>query len=186
VRARRQRVALAPVVLLLLTGCSGNDEPLPQPSDSAAGTGMDQARGDVRHAIVDTLSALPEAYVARFANGDYAACEDDGRAFRYVANGRFDHRVQESSTQADMSTLRDLLVEQRWEPREDEQPTSRLSLAADRGGLSINLAFFDDHPYVLVRVLGPCLPATPAEQERFALAAVEPIELGTATNEAGS
>ena len=175
--ARRQRLALAPVLLALLAGCTRDDPRPGQPSDSADEIGMEQARSDVRQAIVDTLSALPEAYVARFANGDYAACEDEGRAFQYVANGRFDHRTQPYSTPADVSALRDLLVGQRWQPREEAEPSSRLSFAADRGRLSINVAFFADHPYVLVRVLGPCLAATPDERERYAMAEVEPIEL---------
>ena len=92
--ARRRWLTLAPVLLLLLAGCTGDDGQPGQPSDPAEETGMEQARSDVRQAIVDTLSALPEAYVARFANGDYAACEDEGRAFQYVANGRLDHRTQ--------------------------------------------------------------------------------------------
>ena len=156
-------------------------DPTTRSSDSEMASALIRSK----RAFVDSaLGLLAAGYTPTFGYTQYSICSDDSVEWRVTANGRFDREQPTGSTRAHVDEIRDELASVGWTPDDSETSPdgirelgSHWIVTVTRQDLTINVSLYASQPYVLMRVLGPCLPATPeqrqdyetAEDERFAV-----------------
>jgi hypothetical protein len=188
-------------VLGVSAGCdSGSeDDPMDDGSDPATAPTaspdstapsdptMSDALQRSRRAFLDaTLGLRSAGYAPTFGYTRYAICTDESADWRASANGRLNRQPPIGSSRADAEAIRDDLVGVGWVPYDTStspdgirELTSHWIVTVERDDLTLNVSLYDEQPYILMRVLGPCLPATAeqrqeyetAEDQRFAVPA---------------
>jgi hypothetical protein len=168
----------------MLAGCdSGSeDNPMDDGSDPASAPSTapsDQAMADAlqrsRRAFLDaTLGLRSAGYAPTFGFTHYAICTDESADWRVSANGRLNRQPPTGSTRADAEAIRDDLVGVGWTPYNTStspdgirELTSHWIVTVERDDLTLNVSLYDNQSYILMRVLGPCLPATPEQQREY-------------------
>ena len=174
-------VALAMWVMMgAMTGCSADDEDEPtddvtNPTANPTDTSMASALRRSRRAFLDSAVGLrATGYVPSFGYTRYAICTDEGADWRVSANGRLDRQPPTGSSRADAEAVRDELTSVGWTPYDTStspdgirELTSHWIVTVERDDLTINVSLYTNQPYVLIRVLGPCLPATPEQRKEY-------------------
>jgi hypothetical protein len=160
-------------------GCSddGDEEPMDDRSESTAASSatMAESRKRSQRAFLDSVIGLRGAgYVPTFGYTQYAICTDEGADWRVSANGRLDRQPPAGSSRADAEAVRDELTSVGWAPYDTStspdgirELSSHWIVTVERDDLTINVSLYADQSYVLMRVLGPCLPATPEQRREY-------------------
>jgi hypothetical protein len=183
---------LLSAIMVAMTGCDdGDEEPMGDTESTATptDTSMADALRRSKRAFLDSAIGLrASGYVPTFGYTRYAICTDEAADWRVSANGRLDRQPPTGSTRDDAEAIRDELTSVGWAPYDTStspegirEYTSHWIVTVERDDLTVNVSLYNDQPYVLIRVLGPCLAATPeqrreyesAPDERFAVPAGE-------------
>jgi hypothetical protein len=186
-------VMAAFAMMVAMAGCSADsdDEPTDDVSSSPTddttatddATPSDDAMVDAlrrsKRAFLDSAIGLRSAgYSPTFGYTHYAICTDESADWRVSANGRLDRQPPIGSTRADAESIRNELTSVGWtaydtptSPEGIREYSSHWIVTVERDDLTINVSLYTDQPFVLVRVLGPCLPATPAQRAEYETAA---------------
>lgn len=159
---------------------------------------MQESREDAVQATRDVVSTL-EALDLRpkFAEGDYSSCagpsirghlgwKDDGGASQFVVRGRLDLPADRTGSESFAVQLRDSLESGGWEPDSHFPETidgiqnvdHQWIVRARRGHLDIVVNTYATEQLVLFKVLGPCLPTTWEEREKYLEATAERVDIG--------
>jgi hypothetical protein len=188
-------------MMVAMAGCSAesDDEPTDDvpnsqtgdvsnsPTDDTTGTDdanpSDDAMVDAlrrsKRAFLDSAIGLGAAgYSPTFGYTHYAICADESAYWRVSANGRLDRQRPIGSTRADAESIRDELTSAGWtaydtatSPEGIREFASHWIVTVEWDDLTINVSLYTDQPFILMRVLGPCLPATPAQRQEYESAA---------------
>jgi hypothetical protein len=182
-------------MMVTMAGCSADDEDEPISDDVTSSsteptdTSMADALRRSKRAFLDSVVGLRAAgYLPAFGYTRYAICTDEGADWRVSANGRLDREPPIPSTRADAEAIRDELTSVGWtasdtptSPEGIRESSSHWIVTVERDDLTFNASLYADQPFVLIRVLGPCLPATPEQQEEYEAAPDQrfPVPRGT-------
>lgn len=171
---------LASVMMVAMTGCSdsGEEEPMDDrspPTETPSDPTMDDARQRSTRAFLDSALGLRTAgYVPTFGYTRYGICTDESADWRVSANGRLDRQPPTASSRADAEAVRDELTSVGWAPFDTSASpegirefTSHWVVTVERDDLTINVSLYADRSFALMRVLGPCLPATPEQRQEY-------------------
>lgn len=200
-RATMLVALMVSAVLGLSAGCDSGSEdssmddgsdPATAPSATPSDAMMADALQRSRRAFLDATLGLRDAgYIPTFGYTRYSICSDEGADWRATANGRLNRQTPAGSTRADAEAIRDDLVSVGWAPYETStsnegirELTSHWVVTVKREDLTLNVSLYDDQPYLLMRVLGPCLPATPAQQREYESAEDQRFAVPAATGDA--
>jgi hypothetical protein len=186
---------LASAMMGTMTGCSDReDQPTTHGSDptSSSDDAMASALTRSRRAFVDSALGLRTAgYAPTFGYTQYSICSDDSAEWRVTANGRFDREPPIGSTRADVESIRDELTSVGWTPDDSEtspdgvrELSSHWIVTVTRHDLTINVSMYASQPYILMRVLGPCLPATPEQRQEYETAGDQRFAVPAASDSA--
>ena len=194
-RATMLVALMVSAVLGLSAGCDSGSEdssmddgsdPATAPSTPSDATMADALQRSRRAFLDATLGLRAAGYIPTFGYTRYSICTDEGADWRATANGRLNRQTPAGSTRADAEAIRDDLVSVGWGPDDTSaspdgirELTSHWIVTVERDDLTLNVSLYDNQPYLLMRVLGPCLPATAeqrgeyesAEDQRFAVPA---------------
>lgn len=170
---------LLSVMMVAMTGCSdhGDEEPMGDTESTAAPSdaSMADALRRSKRAFLDSAIGLrASGYAPTFGYSRYAICTDEAADWRASANGRLDRKPPIGSTRDDAEAIRDELTSVGWTPYDTStspegirEYTSHWIVTVERDDLTINVSLYADQAYVLIRVLGPCLPATPEQRREY-------------------
>jgi hypothetical protein len=182
---------LASVIMVATTGCSDDEDEEPMGDSDPAATPTEASMADAlsrsKRAFLDSAIGLRSSgYVPTFGYTHYAICTDEAADWRASANGRLDRRPPTGSSRADAEAVRDELVSVGWTPYDSStspdgirEYTSHWIVTVERDDLTINVSLYAGQPYALMRVLGPCLPATPEQRREYETAADERFAVPT-------
>jgi hypothetical protein len=184
-------------MMVAMAGCSEDRDD--EPTDDVTGapteapdTSMADALRRSKRAFLDSAVGLrADGYTPTFGYIRYAICTDESADWRVTANGRLDRRPPTGSTRADAEAIRDELASVGWtaydsptSPEGIREYSSHWIVTVERDDLAINVSLYADQSFVLMRVLGPCLPATPEQRQEYETAPDQRFDVPPPTDEA--